>query len=62
MRKKSMKSAALVALCGMVFGGCFGCLGMDSWWGRIVWDGVLDTAWDYVLDNDAVYDLVEDGA
>jgi hypothetical protein len=59
MRKKSVKSAALVALCGMAWG-CFGCLSFDSWWGRVVWDGVLDIAWDYVLDCDSVYDLCED--
>ncbi len=60
MRKKTLKCAALAALAGTVLG-FGGCLGGDSWWGRIVWDGVLDTAWDYVLDNDAIYDLVEDG-
>lgn len=60
MRKKTLKGAALAALAGMVLG-FGGCLSMDSMWGRVVWDGVLDTAWDYVLDNDAVYDLVEDG-
>ena len=61
MRKKTMKGTALAVLCGMVFGGFGGCLGMDTWWGRILVDGALDVAWDYVLDNDAVYDLVEDG-
>jgi hypothetical protein len=61
MRSKRMKPVALVVLCGMVFGGCCGCLGLDSWWGRIIWDGALDQGWDWVLDNDAVYDLFEDG-
>jgi hypothetical protein len=60
MRKKTMKSAAIAALAGTLLGG--GCFGFaNSWWGRILWDGALDIAWDYVLDNDAVYDLVEDG-
>ena len=58
MRKKSLKAAALAAVTGAVLG-C-GCLNLDSWWGKIVWDGVLDVGWDYVLDNDGVYDLVED--
>lgn len=58
MRKKSLKAAALAALGGMVFqfGGCLG----DSWWGRIVWDGALDVAWEALLDYDAVFDLWAD--
>ena len=60
MRKKTLKGAALAALAGTIlgFGGCLG----GGMWGKVVWDGVLDVAWDYVLDNDAIYDLVEDGA
>jgi len=60
MRKKTLKGAALAALAG-TFLGSGGCLGWDSMWGKVLWDGALDVAWDYVLDNDAVYDLVEDG-
>jgi hypothetical protein len=61
MRNKRMKSVALIVLCGMVFGGWWGCLGLGSWPGRIIWDGALDQGWDLVLDNDGVYDSFEDG-
>jgi hypothetical protein len=60
MRKKSLKAAALAALGGMIFQFC-GCLSLDSWWGRVVYDGVLDVAWEYLLDQDTIYDLWEDG-
>ena len=61
MRKKTLKGAALAALAGAFLAGG-GCLGFgDTWWGRMAWDGLLDIGWDYVLDNDAVYDLTEDG-
>ena len=60
MRKRTMKGAALAALAGTILG-FGGCLGMDTWWGRILWDGALNVGWNYVLDNDAVYDLFEDG-
>ena len=59
MRKKSLKAAALAALGGLMFQFC-GCLSTDSWWGKIVWDGALDIAWEALLDYDAVYDLWAD--
>ncbi|MGB2985238.1 MAG: hypothetical protein WBE26_05090 [Phycisphaerae bacterium] len=59
MRKKTLKGAALAAMAGTMlqFGGCLG----DSWWGRILWDGVIYAGYEYVLDNDGVFDLFEDG-
>jgi hypothetical protein len=60
MRKKSLKAAALAALGGMVFQFGGGCLGWDNWWGRVVWDGLLDVGWEVLLDYDAVYDLWAD--
>ncbi len=60
MRKKTLKGAALVTMAGCLlqFGGC---LDLDSWWGRVLVDGALYTGWEYVLDNDAVFDLWESG-
>jgi len=61
MRK--MKRAMLAALTGSIaiFGGCLGGGFFETWWGRVVLDGALDTAWDFVADNDGVFDLFEDG-
>ena len=60
MRKKTLKGAALAATAGCMlqFGGC---LSLDSWYGKILWDGVMYAGYEYVLDNDAVFDLFEDG-
>ena len=56
-----VKRAALAVLVGSgVFWG-FGCLG-DSWWGRTLWDAAVYTGLEYMTDNDAFYDLWEDGA
>jgi hypothetical protein len=61
MHKRTLKGAALTAAAGCLlqFGGC---LSLDSWWGKVLWDGALYIGWEYVLDNDAVFDLWEDGA
>ncbi len=55
-----IKKIALATLAGgtILGGGCLGGLP----WQQILWDGAADVAWDWVLDNDAVVDLFEDGA
>jgi hypothetical protein len=65
MPMKGMKVAALAALGGWVFQfcgclSCFPCGGGDSCWGKILWDGALDIAWEALLDYDTVYDLWAD--
>ncbi len=61
MLNRMKKGAAVAALAGtMLFGS--GCLGFgDSWWGRLLWDTVQYAGTEFVLDNDAVFDLFEDG-
>ncbi len=61
MGKKTMKSAALAAVLGTLCG-WGGCLDNDSWWGKAFWGTVGYSAMEFVLDNDAVFDLFEDGA
>ena len=58
MRMKKMKLAAVAALMGT----CSGCLSglFDSWWGTILYDGLLDVAWEYVWDNNDVTDFFTD--
>lgn len=61
MTKKLTKGTLLAALLGTAFqwGGCFG-FG-DTWWGRILWTAVGYAGLEFVLDNDGVFDLFEDG-
>ncbi len=58
MGKKMLKSGAILAAGGTMlgFGGCLG----DSWWGYIIRDAALSTAWEFVTDNDSVFDLFQD--
>ncbi|MCK4659129.1 MAG: hypothetical protein KAV82_06360 [Phycisphaerae bacterium] len=60
MAKKTLKVGLLVAVCGSMlgWGGCLG--GGDSWWGVIAQDLAMDAAWEFLYDNDAVYDLFDD--
>ncbi len=52
------KSAALAALTGVtLFIGCLGNIG----WKRLLWDTALYAGTEFVLDNDGVFDLFEDG-
>ena len=60
MTKRTLKVGLLVAVCGSMLGGWGGCLGGDSWWGYLIRDGAMDVAWDFVMDNDAVFDLFQD--
>lgn len=63
MRKKTLKSAAMVVTTGMLFHsiGCLNWGGWTKWAGPILYDGALNVAWEYVLDQDGVFDLFEDG-
>ena len=60
MGKKTMKSAALVAIFGMVFqfGGCLG----NQFWRSALLGTVGYSTLELVLDNDNVFDLFEGGA
>ena len=58
MRKTIKRATMLALLTGvMQFGGC----GFFNW-GRLVEAWGLNLAYEFVLDNDAVFDLFEDGA
>lgn len=60
MGKRLMKVGAILAA-GSVMLGWGGCLGGgNSWWGRIASDVALNVATEFVLDNDAVFDLFQD--
>ncbi|MCK4659128.1 MAG: hypothetical protein KAV82_06355 [Phycisphaerae bacterium] len=58
MAKKMLKVGLLVAVCGSMIGG-WGCLG-DNWWGVMARDLAMDAAWEFVYDNDAVFDPIQD--
>lgn len=57
-KKTVVKSAALALLIGSAFqfGGCLG----GKFWRTTFWDTVGHTTLEYILDNDAVFDLFED--
>ena len=59
MGKRLMKVSAIMAAGGIMLGG-WGCLDMDSWWGRVATDLALSAAYDFVADNVAVFDLFQD--
>jgi len=52
---KMMKTTAIVALGGTMFLGCF-----NTWWGRLLLDAGLAAAYEFVWDNDSVFDLFQD--
>ncbi len=55
---KNAKKLSLVALAsGALFQ--FGCLGLN--WTQLLWSTAVTSAIEFVLDNDAVVDLFEDG-
>ena len=59
MLNRMKKGAAVAALAGsMLFGG--GCLNAGWWWNAIEIAAVA-SATEFVLDNDTVFDLFEDG-
>lgn len=57
--KKKMKTAAVAGLAGTILatGGCLGNIN----WTQLLINSAITQAWEFVLDNDAVYDLWEDG-
>ncbi len=59
MRKKKLAFLTMVA--GCMFGG--GCLfgGGNIPWSTVLWGSALDVGLQFVTDNDAVFDLFEDG-
>ncbi len=58
MNSSKMKKTALVTLLGgTILGG--GCLGLN--WRQVLWTTALYAATEFVLDNDGVFDLFEDG-
>lgn len=60
MKKKTMRSAAVAALLGtaVIFNGCLG----TDFFKRTLEATVTYGALEFLLDNDAVFDLFEDGA
>ena len=60
MTKRMLKGAMVVAACGTMFHSA-GCLGSVGKW---IWEGVAGAlpyvAYEFVLDNDAVFDLFQD--
>ena len=65
MCKRTKKSVVLLMAAGFLFqcgfGGCLNVGGLTKFAGPLLYDGVLDIAWEYLWDNDGVFDLVEDG-
>lgn len=58
MNSSKMKKTALVALLGgTILGG--GCLGLN--WKQLLWTTAVYGVTEFVLDNDGVFDLFEDG-
>ena len=55
MMGKFTKTMAIVALGGTAFAGCF-----NTWWGRLILDAGLAAAYEFVWDNEAVFDLFQD--
>ena len=61
MKKNTMKAAALAAAAGCLLQ--FGCLNLGGLFNpqRLLQGAAMYALQEYVLDNDAVYDLFEDG-
>jgi hypothetical protein len=58
MGKKVVKIGVLLVTGSMMLG-WGGCLG-DGWWGWLVRDAAASAAYEFVWDNDAVFDLFQD--
>ena len=59
MGKKLMAGVAIAGAGGMMLGwGCLG--GGDGWWKTVATDVALSAGYDFLLDNDAVFDLFQD--
>ncbi len=61
MKTRTMKKAAWGLLLGGTLMGSSCLTGGDSWWGRLLWTGAVYAGLEYTTDNDAVFDLFEDG-
>ncbi len=61
MKSTRVKFGAVAALTGVLCG-FGGCLSWDTLWGKAFWGTAIYTGAEYLLDNDAVIDLFEDGA
>jgi len=59
MRKNMTKSTAIAMLAGTLLQG--GCINWDSWWGQLLYTGFIVSGIEWVTDNDAIFDLFEDG-
>jgi len=59
MMKKTLKCGLLVAVCGSMLG-FGGCLGGDGFWGRMGQDLASYALWEFVFDNDAIFDPIQD--
>ncbi len=59
MAKKMLKVGLLVAVCGSMLG-WGGCLGGKTWWGYVLRDTAMYAGQEFLLDNDAVFDLFQD--
>jgi hypothetical protein len=57
MGRKLSKAVAIVAIGGMAlqFGACG-----SKWWQRILSDAALSAAYEWLWDNDAIFDLFQD--
>lgn len=66
MSKRIAKIGTAAALGGgmlfgiNLFGGGCNLGGGAGWWAQIASDLVLDAAWEFIYDNDAVFDLFQD--
>lgn len=60
LQMRKIKKGMLAAMVGsaLFFGGC---LSLDGIWGTVLWGSAISVATDFALDNDAVFDLFEDG-
>ncbi len=61
MKTSTVRKVALGLLAGGTLLGTSCLWGGDSWWSRLMWTGAVYTGLEYVTDNDAVFDLFEDG-
>ena len=59
MTDRTARILRLAAVGGtvMAFGGC---LGGGNWWQRVATDAAVNIGYEFLLDNDAVFDLLQD--
>lgn len=61
-KRKLIKAAVIVCAGGMMFhsGGCLNLSGLGKWIGPLAYDAVEYAAFEFLADNDAVFDLFQD--